>query len=53
MTNFIKISIAVIVIMSAMSLSACNTMEGIGKDAAAAGKAIKNAADKARNTKGY
>lgn len=34
----------------ALSLSACNTMEGIGRDAQAAGEALTGAASK---TKGY
>jgi len=30
-------------------LSACNTIQGVGKDVTKAGEAIENAADKARN----
>jgi predicted small secreted protein len=39
-----------VVVTLVMPLSACNTMEGIGRDAKAAGEGITDAAQK---TKGY
>ncbi len=50
MPKTFKILCAMFVITSALSLGACNTMEGLGRDAAAAGKAITGAAS---DNKGY
>jgi predicted small secreted protein len=40
--------IVVILGLFAMSLSACNTIEGAGRDVKATGAAVENAADKAK-----
>lgn len=37
--------IAVMLLSSALVLSACNTVEGAGKDVQSAGKAVEKAAD--------
>lgn len=37
--------IAAMLLSSALVLSACNTVEGAGKDVQSAGKAVENAAD--------
>jgi predicted small secreted protein len=37
--------IAAVLLSSAFVLSACNTVEGAGKDVQSAGKAVENAAD--------
>ena len=42
-----KIFLAV-VIAAPLLLSACNTIAGLGKDAAAAGNAVANSAEKAK-----
>lgn len=34
--------------IAALALSACNTVEGVGKDIKSAGKTIENAADSAK-----
>ncbi|MBC6983186.1 entericidin A/B family lipoprotein [Caulobacter sp. 17J80-11] len=34
---------------AALSVSACNTMAGVGKDTKAAGQAIENSADDVKN----
>lgn len=44
---FLSLSLAVVLMAT---LSACNTVEGIGQDARAAGQAISNAAS---GSKGY
>lgn len=41
-----KITMALAILMSALALSACNTIEGAGKDIERAGEKIQNAADK-------
>jgi predicted small secreted protein len=46
---FRKILLLPLVLMYAISLSACNTMEGAGKDIKSGGEKIENAADKAKN----
>ena len=45
-----RILIVAISIISAVALTSCNTVEGLGRDAKAAGEAITGAAQK---TKGY
>ncbi len=51
MKKFAKIAIAIgFAALVSMSLSACNTVEGIGRDARAVGDAITGAA---QETKGY
>lgn len=37
--------IAAVLLSGALVLSACNTVEGAGKDVQSAGKAVENAAD--------
>lgn len=37
--------IAAMLLTSALALSACNTVEGAGKDVQSAGKAVENVAD--------
>ncbi|MGV3769154.1 MAG: entericidin A/B family lipoprotein [Sphingobium phenoxybenzoativorans] len=37
--------VAALLLSSALVLSACNTVEGAGKDVQSAGKAVENAAD--------
>lgn len=41
-----KIALALAVLMSTVALTACNTIEGAGKDIERAGEKIQNAADK-------
>ncbi len=36
-------------LVAAFALSACNTVEGVGKDASAAGKEIQEEANEAKN----
>ena len=51
MKKFAKIALAVgFAALFSLSLTACNTVEGVGRDARAAGDAITGAA---QNTKGY
>lgn len=40
--------VAVAVMVGALAVSACNTVEGAGKDVSSAGKAVSNAADGAK-----
>jgi predicted small secreted protein len=40
-----KITLAVFAFLLAASAAACNTIEGVGQDAQAAGQAVENAAD--------
>ena len=40
-----KLVSAVLLVSFALSLSACNTMAGIGKDVAKAGEVVQDAAD--------
>ncbi len=39
------IAAAMLLLSGALALSACNTVEGAGKDVQSAGKAVENAAD--------
>ncbi len=50
MSRLIKV-LAIVGLVAGMSfsVSACNTIEGIGKDAKAAGEAISGTAQKSRN----
>jgi predicted small secreted protein len=41
-------AILIILLSAAAVLSACHTAEGLGQDVSAAGKAISNAAEKAK-----
>lgn len=41
-----KITMALAVLLSALTLSACNTIEGAGKDIERAGEKIQDAAEK-------
>lgn len=51
MKSFAKVITAIVfAALFSLSLTACNTVEGIGRDARAAGDAISGAA---RDTKGY
>ena len=51
MKKFAKIALAVgFAALFSLALTACNTVEGVGRDARAAGDAITGAA---QNTKGY
>lgn len=51
MKPFAKIAVAVaFAALFSLSLAACNTIDGLGRDARAAGDAISGAA---RETKGY
>ena len=43
-----KTLVIVLVSMFALSLSACNTVEGAGKDVKATGAAVEKAADEAK-----
>lgn len=50
MARSIKVlSMMALVLGLSVSVSACNTIEGIGKDAQAAGSAISGTANKTRN----
>jgi predicted small secreted protein len=44
-----KITFAAIAFMLAAAAAACNTVEGVGQDAQAAGAAVEDAADDAKN----
>lgn len=41
-----KITMALAILLSTLALTACNTIEGAGKDIERAGEKIQNAADK-------
>ena len=41
-----KMFLCVLILVSALSLSACNTVQGIGKDIGKGGEAIEKAASK-------
>jgi len=43
------LTIAVPLLLSMLAVSACNTVEGVGKDVKSGGKAIENAAGDAKN----
>jgi entericidin B len=43
-----KITFAAIAFMLAAAAAACNTVEGVGQDAQAAGQAVEDAADDAK-----
>jgi predicted small secreted protein len=43
-----KIALAALVFALAAAASACNTVEGVGQDTQAAGRAIENTADDAK-----
>jgi predicted small secreted protein len=45
-TTMKKITMALAILMSALALSACNTMEGAGKDIERAGEKIQDKADR-------
>jgi|TARA_B100001971_G_C17985077_1_gene429390 predicted small secreted protein len=50
MSRFIKLlSIMTFIAGTTVAVSACNTIEGIGKDAQAAGQAISGSAEKTRS----
>ncbi len=40
--------LAALVILGSLAISACNTVEGAGKDVSSAGSAVANAADGAK-----
>ena len=44
-----KLTFAAIAFMLAAAAAACNTVEGVGQDAQAAGQAVEDAADDAKN----
>jgi entericidin B len=43
------LTLAIPLLLSAFALSACNTVEGVGKDVKSGGKAIENTAQDAKN----
>lgn len=43
------LTLAIPLLLSALALSACNTVEGVGKDVKSGGKAIENTAQDAKN----
>jgi predicted small secreted protein len=44
-----KASFAALAFLLAIAAAACNTVEGVGEDVTAAGQAVDNAAEDARN----
>jgi predicted small secreted protein len=44
-----KLTFAALAFMLAAAAAACNTVEGVGQDAQAAGQAVEDAADDAKN----
>lgn len=44
-----KLTFAAFAFLLAAAATACNTVEGVGQDAQAAGAAVENAADDAKN----
>ena len=44
-----KLAFAAMAFMLAAAAAACNTVEGVGQDAQAAGAAVEDAADDAKN----
>jgi len=44
-----KLTFAAMAFLLAAAAAACNTVEGVGKDAQAAGAAVEDAADDAKN----
>ena len=44
----VRASVACLVALACLSLSACNTMAGLGKDMESLGSAIEKSADKAK-----
>ena len=46
--NFVKSLIALLFVTGGLTLSACNTTEGVGEDIEAAGDAIDDAAEEAQ-----
>lgn len=49
MTKKRLLTLALPLLVSAFALSACNTVEGVGKDVKAGGKAIESSAQNAKN----
>jgi entericidin B len=47
--SFMKLTAFVLSILMALSLAACNTMEGVGEDMGAAGDAIDREAEESKN----
>ncbi len=43
------LAVAAPLLLSLLALSACNTVEGVGKDVKSGGKAIENTAQDAKN----
>jgi len=48
MENVVRILIVALVAAAAMSVSACNTIAGMGQDTSAAGHAVTNTANDAK-----
>jgi len=44
-----KAAFAALAFLLAAAAAACNTVEGVGQDVSAAGKAVEDAADEAKN----
>jgi predicted small secreted protein len=44
----LKVILTVLIGLSLLSLSACNTIEGVGKDVKATGQVVENAAKNAK-----
>ena len=49
LTTWARRALAAALTAAALGAAACNTVEGVGQDVSAAGKAVEDAADDAKN----